>query len=50
MAAKNFMCFCSKILEGPVADCPITVNIKMLPYMWYNEEILDILVAFTFLQ
>lgn len=27
-AAKNCMFFCSKILEGPVADCPITINIK----------------------
>lgn len=44
MAAKNFMCFCSKVLEGPVAACPITINIKTLPHVWYNEEILDILV------
>lgn len=29
MAAKNFMCFCSKILEGPVADSPV-INIKTI--------------------
>lgn len=40
MAAKNFMCFWSK--KGPVADGPITI--KALPNMWYNEEIIDILV------
>lgn len=44
MAAKNFMCFCSKILKGPAADCAITVNIKALSYMWYSEEILVILL------